>query len=95
MIWNLGAGWLVMAIAVVAIVSFILSLALDAIMRRDGFGPIGNAVVITGSFFLSLYLVNLYGIRFRDVAEAVMMGIGGAFICFFVLALCKVVLNRL
>jgi hypothetical protein len=94
MIANLGFGWFVMALAVVGILSFLLSLGLDAILNREGFGAGGNAFIITVSFFLSLYALNWYGIRFRDVAEAAMMGVGGAFVTFLVLVLGKALANR-
>jgi hypothetical protein len=94
MIWNLDGIWIAMAIAVVGIIAFFLSLGLDALMRNDGFGATGNAAVITAGFFLSVYLFNLYGIRFREAADAAMMGAVGAFAIFFVLALLKALANR-
>jgi len=95
MIWNLDFIWLAIAFAVVGIIAFMLSLALDAIMSGEGFGPSGNAFILAGGFFLSIYGFNWYGIRFREAAEAAMMGTAGAFALFFVLALAKAAVTRL
>jgi hypothetical protein len=32
------------------------AMGLDALMGREGFGPVGNAFVLTGGFFLSIFL---------------------------------------
>ena len=53
MIWNLEPGWLMMAVAAVIVLALFFGAALDAIMREDGFGPIGNMVLFTGGFFLA------------------------------------------
>ena len=51
MLWNLGTDWLLFTVVVVGILSFIVSMGLNAIMREDGFGATGNALIITGGFF--------------------------------------------
>jgi len=38
MLWNLEPGWLMTAVALVAVIAFFLGTALDAIMHKDGFG---------------------------------------------------------
>lgn len=95
MVWNLDAGWLVMAVAVVGILSFILSLALNAIMGEDGFGAIGNALIITAGFFLSVFVANNLGYRLADLRAAIAVGMSGAFLCLTLLALAKALLGRL
>lgn len=95
MIWDLGTGWMVMAVTVVGIVSYILSIGLDGIMRRDGFGAGGNATIITVGFFASIYAVNSYGIRLKDFAEGAMVGLAGAFVCFTLIILSKALANRI
>lgn len=95
MLMKLDLSWLMMAIATVAMLSYMLSLGLDALMKGDGFGPLGNAILIGGGFFLTILLGNTYGVRFRTLPEATLIGLGGAFSAFIVLTFIKAVLNRM
>lgn len=81
--------------AVVGILSFIVSMALHAIMGEDGFGAIGNSVIITGGFFLTVFMANNLGYRLPDVTAAVVVGLSGAFGGLAVLAVLKAGLGRL
>ena len=80
MIWNLDSGWLMMAVATVAVLAFFFGAALDAIMREDGFGPTGNMILFTAGFFIAVIAANTYGISLRDLKLAVAWGLGGAFV---------------
>ncbi len=95
MIWNLDISWLMMAIAVVSILSFFLGMALDGVMGDDGFGAVGNTVIITTGFFLGIFIANSYGIYLRDLKLAIAAGLAGSFICLAMLAISKSVLARL
>jgi len=94
MLWNLEAGWLMMAVALVAVVAFFFGAALDAIMREDGFGPVGNMLVLTAGFFGAILGANLYGIELDDLTIAMAVGLGGAFVAVMLLALMKAGLAR-
>lgn len=95
MIWNLSPWWMFMAVAAVAILAFIFSLALNAIIGRDGFGPFGTMAIVTGGFFGSIYAANVYGVRLSQLQEAVFAGLVGAFIILMMLLLVKAAINRL
>ncbi len=95
MIWNLDASWLLMAIAVVSMLSFFLGMALDGMMAKDSFGPTGNAAVITAGFFLGIFVANSYGIYLNDLKLAVVVGICSAFVAVLVLLLGKAIVARL
>jgi hypothetical protein len=95
MIWNLSVGWLFMAVSVVAILSFILSLALNAIIGKDGFGPFGTMGIVTFGFFISIYAVNLYGVRLAKVQEAAFAGLIGAFVVLLTMLLLKAASRRI
>lgn len=95
MLENLETSWLMMAVTVVAILSFIFGMALDSLMGVEGFGPIGNMLVVSSGFFLGIFLANVYGIRFYDLKTAVGAGLIGAFVCLAVLAFIKAQLGRL
>jgi hypothetical protein len=89
MIWNLEAGWLMMAVAGVAVLALFFGSALDAIMRDDGFGPIGNMLLFTFGFFAAIIIANTYGINLRELKMAMAYGLGGAFVTVSVLAALK------
>jgi len=93
-IWNLSVWWLFMAVAVVTILSFILSMGLSAVVGRDGVGPTPMTVIITGGFFGSIYLLNLYGVRLSNLQEASFAGLVGAFIVLMTILVLKSAINR-
>ncbi len=95
MIWNLEPGWLMMAVATVAVLAFFFGAALDAIMREDGFGPFGNMLLFTFGFFMAVFIANNWGINLRDLKLAVAWGLGGAFTTVSVLALIKAGAGRI
>jgi hypothetical protein len=95
MLMNLDPTWMMMAFAVVAILSFIFGMALDGLLGDEGFGPVGNTIVVTAGFFLGIFAANLYGIRFYDMKMAVATGLVGAFVSLGILAMVKAGLARL
>ncbi|MCX8567817.1 MULTISPECIES: hypothetical protein [Hyphomicrobiales] len=94
MLWNLDPGWLMMAVAFVAVMAFFFGAALDAIMKEDGFGPTGNMLLFTAGFFGAVIVANSYGISLRDLKLAVAWGLGGAFVFISLLALLKAAAAR-
>ncbi len=95
MIWNLDYEWLLMAVAIVSMLSFFLGMALDGVMEEDGFGAVGNTVIITVGFFLGIFIANTYGIYLRDLKLAITAGLCGSFITLATLAISKSVLAKL
>lgn len=95
MLTQIDTSWLLMAVSTVAILSYIISLGLDALLRGDGFGPIGNALLITGGFFASIWIVNWRGIEFETLLQATATGVAGAFGLLIVLTVAKGLLNRM
>ncbi|MDW6026121.1 hypothetical protein SAZ10_30615 [Mesorhizobium sp. BAC0120] len=95
MLWNLDASWLMMAIATVAVLSYFFGAALDALMREDGFGSFGNALIISGSFFASILGANHEGYNLREMHAAVLVGLAGAFVVLVSLAVVKALLARM
>jgi hypothetical protein len=95
MLWNLDPSWLLMAVTVVALLSYLFGLALDGVMGGEGFGPLGNTVIITAGFFLGIFAANSYGYRLHDMTMASGAGLVGAFFSLSLLAAIKAGLNRL
>jgi hypothetical protein len=94
-IWNLEPGWLMMAVAAVIVLALFFGAALDAIMREDGFGPIGNMVLFTCGFFVAVFAANTWGIDLSDLKLAVAYGLGGAFAMVSLLAVLKAGIARI
>ncbi len=95
MLWNLDTSWLMMAVALVAIIAFMFGSALDALMSDDGFGPVGNMVIITVGFFLGILAANYQGIELDDLTLAAVVGLTGSFASLASLALLKAGLERI
>ncbi len=89
MLWRIDPYWLVMAVIVVTMLSYLFGYALDRIMGREGFGPAGNMVILVVCFFGGIYLANTYGIRFRSLPHAVAGGITAGFIGLALMAALK------
>ena len=83
-----------MAVIVVSMLSYLFGYALDRIMENDGFGPVGNMLILVICFFGGIYLANMYGYRFRSIPYAVAAGGTAGFICLAFLALLKGLLYR-
>jgi fluoride ion exporter CrcB/FEX len=95
MLWNLDPAWLMMAVATVAVLSYFFGAALHWLRREDGFGAFGNAIIISGSFFLSILVANHQGYNLRDLHLAVIVGLCGAFVVLASLTLLRALIARI
>jgi hypothetical protein len=87
--------WIVLAITGVAILSYIVGVFFDGLMKDDGFGATGNMLVMTGGFYAAVLGANVRGIRFDTLGTGVAAGLAGAFAGVVLLALVKAGLSRL
>ena len=78
MLLDIPPGWLFLAVAGVATLSFFLGTAVDALLRDDAFGALGNTLVLTCGFFGALLCANSYGIDFDSLKEGAAAGTAGA-----------------
>ena len=82
MIWNLDAGWLMMAVATVAVLAFFFGSALDALMREDGFGSTGNMLIFTRRLLPGDHRRQPAGhTTCATSSSRSLVGLGGAFVC--------------
>lgn len=95
MLMSLSFIWIALAIAAVVILSFLLGLFLDSIMGPDGFGAVGNTVILVAGFFLTIMVFNHFGHIFRDLRLGIAYGTGGALAAIAALAALKAVATRL
>jgi hypothetical protein len=94
MLSNIDTTSLTVALIALMAVALVFGTILNAIVRENGFGPVGNAVLFAAGFVGSTYLAGSYGITLADFRLAVAWGMGGAFLLFSVLALAKAGLAR-
>lgn len=87
--------WIVLAIATVAILSYIVGVFFDGLMKDDGFGATGNMLVMTGGFYAAVLGANMRGIRFDTLGTGAAAGLTGAFVAMTLLVLAKAGLSRL
>jgi hypothetical protein len=89
MLGKLSFFWLMMAIVTVGLVSYFVSLMIDGVFGKDGFGTIGNMIVLTAGFFAGIVGAEAWGFHFRGLQMSTYVGVAGALALFTVLALCK------
>ncbi|MHB2267849.1 hypothetical protein [Aliihoeflea sp. PC F10.4] len=95
MLMNLSFIWMALAVASVVILSFALGLLLDAVVGEDGFGAVGNAIVLTAGFFLTIAVFNHFGQIFHDLRLGIVYGTAGACAAIIALAGLKAIATRL
>ena len=94
MLSKLDTPWLVFAVAAVAMLSYLFSTGLNALLREAGFGTVPNAIIMMFGFFGAIYAGNFVGMRF-SLIEGVFVGLAGAFVLLLALVLLKAALDRM
>jgi hypothetical protein len=95
MLGKLPFFWLIMSISTVAVVSYFISLMIDGVFGKDGFGTIGNMVVLTAGFFGGLVVAEKVRFAVHGLQQATFVGLGGALTTFLVLALLRLILDKI
>ena len=75
--------------------SFFLANAMHGVLGQDGFGVIGNLIVIATGFYIGLWLGRYYGLSIRIFEIGVLAGLTGSFMSLLSLSVMKALLNRL
>ena len=94
MLMKLSAFWLIMSVTTVAVLSYFISLMFNGVFGKDGFGTIGNMIVLTAGFFGGIIVAEYLGYSFRGLQMNVYLGLGSAFLTFTVLALLRMMIDR-
>jgi hypothetical protein len=79
----------------VAILSFFIATAMDGVLGEDGFGVMGNHVVIMSGFYLGFLLARYFNVSYNDFTNMAVAGLCGAFVALLVLSVSKAILGRL
>lgn len=94
MLMKLSGFWLGMAVVTVGVSSYFIALTIDGVFGKDGFGTIGNMVVLTVGFFGGITLYEKAGYYLINMQYGTFVGIAGALLTFTTLALLKVILDK-
>ena len=95
MLMKMSPFWLIMAVTTVALFSYAISLILNNLFGRDGFGTIGNMTVLTLCFFGGIAGAEYFGYTFRGLQMNAYLGMSCALVGYFVLALIKLIFDRI
>jgi hypothetical protein len=74
--------------------SFFLASAMHGVLGKDGFGVIGNMLVIATGFYIGLWLGRYYGFSIRNFEIGVLAGLVGSFMSLLTLSVMKALLNK-
>ncbi len=92
---KLSIFWLSFAVVAVAVISYFVALTIDGVFGKDGFGTIGNMVVLTTGFFGGVIVYERLGYYLSNFQVSTFVGIGGALLTFVVLAFLKLILDKI
>ncbi len=95
MLWNLGAGWMLLAGGTVFGIAYMLSLMMESSIEREGYGPFAHATFITIGFFGAILVANHYGTNLKELKWALLYGAGGAAAVMLLMLLLKAAVMRM
>ena len=74
---------------------FFGGLAMNGVLEDDGFGVIGNMVILIAGALIGLHLGGMVHLPLEGMTADAVKAVTGGFVCLTVLALVKNVLSRL
>ena len=95
MLGKLSFYWLSFAVITVGVLSYFIALTIDGIFGKDGFGTIGNMVVLTAGFFGGIMAWERAGYYLSNFQISTFVGVAGALLTFMTLALLKLILDKI
>lgn len=95
MLFELGTFGLVVAVGAVCVFGYMFGTALDSLIGEDGFGALGNMIVLVGGFFVSILVANRFGYKLDTPLLACVVGLIGSFCALSSLTLVKAGIARL
>lgn len=95
MLSKLSAFWLIMAVTTIAVCSYFVALTIDGVFGKDGFGTIGNMIILTAGFFGGIVAYERVGYYLTNLQVATMVGVGGALLTFVTFALLKLIMDKI
>jgi hypothetical protein len=91
---SLSSEWAAIFSILALMLGYVVGQAMDSLIGRQGFGVGGNMIILAGGFYIGLRIGEGYHIDFSTPESAMAIGICGAFVSLFALALAKRLLLR-
>lgn len=85
---------LLMLALIIGVAGFFGGLAMNGVLEEDGFGVIGNMMILIAGAALGIQFGNAIRLPFEATVADAVRAIAGAFICLTLLAVTKNVLRR-
>lgn len=95
MLSKLSFYWISFAVITVGVCSYFIALTIDGVFGKDGFGTIGNMVVLTFGFFGGIIVYERLGYYLTNFQISTFVGVGGALLTFVTLAFLKMMLDKI
>lgn len=90
----LDTNMLVAVFMAVAVGSYFIGSLMDGVLEGDGFGKIGNMMILIAGAFLGFFLIE-YIIPFgRSSVQVAVAGVSGGFLTLAFLSITKAILNK-
>lgn len=80
-------------VAIVCIMSFFVGTFMHGLLEADGFGPLGNMMLLVAGTLLGFYFCDMY-IYGNNPVYFALVGISGGFLCLAICSLSKAMLNK-
>lgn len=94
MLAYMDTNMFLMLLLIVGVAGFFGGLAMDGVLEEDGFGVIGNMLILIAGAVIGIQFGGAIRLPFESTIADAVRAISGAFICLTILALTKNVLRR-
>ena len=85
---------LVMVTLIIGIAGFFGGLAMNGVLEEDGFGLIGNMLILVAGAAIGIQFGSAIRLPFESTIADAVRAVGGAFLCLTALAFAKNLLGR-
>jgi hypothetical protein len=94
MLRQFDTTFMLFAVCIIGMLSFFIGNAIHHLVREDAYGVIGNTVIITAGFIITVEYGNRFGIAFNGLNEMFLYGLAGSFAVLLFMSLLKMASNR-
>lgn len=91
---HLDSSTLIAILFCAGVAAFFVGSAMDGVLTTDGFGVIGNMIVLLAGGFLAIFMAKHVGIRLATAPDHAIAAVTGGFVTLATLTLTKALLNR-
>lgn len=95
MLTGLPTEFIILWMMISIIVAFFIGNAMNSILGSQGFGVVGNMLVLLSGFMLGFYYIDLLPAHLIPQTYAIPAAVAAAFVILFLLALIKKMVQRI